>query len=207
MTCEGTSDDLIGEALLIGVVEDQVKNATTEVDISSLSLPKPKPITNSQDQRLVEQLADTIRVIGDRLDQDQRFNDMIDGLVCVADKSSFWKLVEKVFCNEQITWGRIIVLFYSVGKLSVKMVLAHLPAVFTDILNLSLDFFRRKLLQWICNMGGWTAALTLDLRKHSGPTPADDMAPQTITDCGNFTRDLKQRGFCACPLFLQTLGP
>ncbi len=43
--------------------------------------------------------------------------------------------------------------------------------------------------------------------KSSGPTPADDMAPQTITDCGNFTLDLKQRGFRASPLFLQTLGP
>ncbi|KAI2646131.1 putative calcium-binding protein [Labeo rohita] len=30
------------------------------------------------------------------------------------------------------------------------------------------------------------------------------MAPQTITDCGNFTLDLKQRGFCASPLFLQS---
>ncbi len=43
--------------------------------------------------------------------------------------------------------------------------------------------------------------------ENSGPTPADYMAPQTITDCGNFTLDLKQRGFCASPLFLQTLGP
>ncbi len=49
--------------------------------------------------------------------------------------------------------------------------------------------------------------LTVDFRKHSGPTPADDMAAQIITDCGNFTLDLKQRGFCASPLFLQTLGP
>ncbi len=44
-------------------------------------------------------------------------------------------------------------------------------------------------------------------RKHSWPTPADDMAAQTITDCGNFTLDFKQHGFCASPLFLQTLGP
>ncbi len=59
-----------------------------------------------------------------------------------------------------------------------------------------------------CSKTSWyTAVLTLDLRKHSGPAPADDMAPQTITDCGNFTLDLKQRGFCASPLFLQTLGP
>ncbi len=50
-------------------------------------------------------------------------------------------------------------------------------------------------------------AVHCDLRKHSGPTPADDMAPQTITDFGNFTLDLKQHGFCASPLFLQTLGP
>ncbi len=58
-----------------------------------------------------------------------------------------------------------------------------------------------------CSKTSWyTAVLTLDLRKHSGPTPADDMAAQTITDCGNFTLDLKQRGFCASPLFLQTLG-
>ncbi len=64
------------------------------------------------------------------------------------------------------------------------------------------------LLSMKCSKTSWyTAVLTLDLRKHSGPTPADDMAPQTITDCGNFTQDLKQRGFCASPLFLQTLGP
>ncbi len=33
------------------------------------------------------------------------------------------------------------------------------------------------------------------------------MAAQIITDCGNFTLDFKQQGFCASPLFLQTLGP
>ncbi len=33
------------------------------------------------------------------------------------------------------------------------------------------------------------------------------MADQIITDCGNFTLDLKQHGFCVSPLFVQTLGP
>ncbi len=51
------------------------------------------------------------------------------------------------------------------------------------------------------------AALTVYFRKHSGPTPADDMAAQIFTDCGNFTLDFKQNGFCASPLFLQTLWP
>ncbi len=50
------------------------------------------------------------------------------------------------------------------------------------------------------------AALTVDFRKHSGPTPADDMAAKSSLT-GNFTLDFKQHGFCASPLFLQTLGP
>lgn len=37
--------------------------------------------------------------------------------------------------------------------------------------------------------------------------PADDMPPKTIPDCRNFEPDLKQPGFCASPIFLQTLTP
>lgn len=46
-------------------------------------------------------------------------------------------------------------------------------------------------------------ALTVNFGKHSGPTVTDDMAPQTMIECGNFTLDLKQCGFS--PLFLQIL--
>ncbi len=54
-----------------------------------------------------------------------------------------------------------------------------------------------------CKMG----AVTLVFQKHNGPTPADDIAPQIITDCGNLTLDFKQLGLWASPPFLQTLGP
>ncbi|XP_048061190.1 BCL2 associated X, apoptosis regulator b isoform X2 [Megalobrama amblycephala] len=137
------------------VVRHEVMRVAAEGNAAPPALPEDQPISNSQDQMLVQQLAETIKVIGDRLDQDQAFNDMIDGLVKVADKSSFWKLVEKVFTDDQINWGRIIVLFYSVGKLSAKMVLAHLPRIVSDILTLCLDYFRRNLLEWIRKVGGW----------------------------------------------------
>ncbi len=44
-------------------------------------------------------------------------------------------------------------------------------------------------------------------KKHNGPTLADDIAPQIITDCGNLTLDFMQLGLWASPPFLQTLGP
>uniref|UniRef100_A0A8C1YTK4 Major vault protein n=1 Tax=Cyprinus carpio TaxID=7962 RepID=A0A8C1YTK4_CYPCA len=36
--------------------------------------------------------------------------------------------------------------------------------------------------------------VTLVFKKHNGPTPADDIAPQISTDCGNLTLDFKQLG-------------
>ncbi len=47
----------------------------------------------------------------------------------------------------------------------------------------------------------------LVFKKHNGPNPADDIAPQIITDCGNLTLDFKQLGLWASLPFLQTLGP
>ncbi len=41
-------------------------------------------------------------------------------------------------------------------------------------------------------------------KKHNGPTPADDIASQIITDCGNLILDFKQLGLWASPPFLQT---
>ncbi len=49
------------------------------------------------------------------------------------------------------------------------------------------------------------AALTVDFRKHSGPTPVDDMAARIITDNGSFTLDFKQHEFCASPHMLLTM--
>lgn len=44
-------------------------------------------------------------------------------------------------------------------------------------------------------------------KKHSGPSLADDMAPQIITNGRNHTVDFKHIGFSASALFVQTLGP
>ncbi len=51
-----------------------------------------------------------------------------------------------------------------------------------------------------------TGAGTLVFKKHNGPTPTDDIAPQIITDCRNLTLDFNKLGLWASPPFLQTLG-
>ncbi len=46
-----------------------------------------------------------------------------------------------------------------------------------------------------CSKMYWlTGAVTLVFKKPNGPTPADDIAPQIITDCGNLALDSKQLG-------------
>ncbi len=41
---------------------------------------------------------------------------------------------------------------------------------------------------------GQSSGVTLVFKKHNEPTPADDIAPQIITDCGNLTLNFKQLG-------------
>ena len=48
-------------------------------------------------------------------------------------------------------------------------------------------------------------ALTVGFRKHSGPTPANEVATQIITDCGNFTLDFKQASVFSIDLLWLTL--
>ncbi len=46
-----------------------------------------------------------------------------------------------------------------------------------------------------CSKTSWlTGAVALVFKKHNGPTTADDIAPQIITDCGNLTLHFKQLG-------------
>ncbi len=56
--------------------------------------------------------------------------------------------------------------------------------------------FPGRWLRWL-----WTSENTVD--QHQQMT----WQPKSSHDCGNFTLDFKQHGFCASPLFLQTLGP
>ncbi len=59
-----------------------------------------------------------------------------------------------------------------------------------------------------CSKISWlTGAVTLVFKKHNGPTPAVDIAPLIITDCGNLTLDFKQLWLWVSSRFLQTLGP
>ncbi|MCJ8739038.1 hypothetical protein PDJAM_G00042610 [Pangasius djambal] len=124
-------------------------------NVSVPRLPDVQPLPNVQHQKLLDQLAQSVKVIGDKLNEEQNLNHQIDGLVRLGDRKIFSRLVEGVFSDGLINWGRIIVLYYAVGKLAVKMVLANMPTVFSELLDSCLDFFRRKLLVWICNMGGW----------------------------------------------------
>ncbi|XP_026772884.3 apoptosis regulator BAX-like [Pangasianodon hypophthalmus] len=159
MSNEGTSDGQIGEALLIRVVQDQMN--TIEIAKFSLPcLPEVQPLTSVQEQKLLDQLFQSVKMISDQLSHNHIINRQIDGLARLGDRKIFSKLVEGVFSDGQINWGRIIVLYYAVGKLAVKMVLANLSRVFSQILDSCLDFFRTKLLVWICNMGGWISSIS-----------------------------------------------
>nr|XP_046272006.1 apoptosis regulator BAX-like isoform X2 [Scatophagus argus] len=157
MACEGNgmSDQRIGEALIKEVIEEELKDVPPE-DIPPLTPTVRQQIKSEQEQKMVTQLGKMIRIIGDRVKDDQEFQDAIDGVACCPGSrwDRFKEVADKVF-EHGITWERIAVLFYVAGKLAVKMVEAHLPQSVREILVWTVDFFRNNLLGWIREHGGW----------------------------------------------------
>ncbi|XP_070703996.1 apoptosis regulator BAX-like [Pempheris klunzingeri] len=156
MACEGNgmSDERIGEALIKEVIEEELREVSSE-DVPPLT-PVAVKVKTVQEQKMVTQLGKMIRIIGDRVRDDKEFQDAIDGVACFSGSKwdRFKEVAEKVF-QHGITWERIAVLFYVAGKLAVRMVEAHLPQSVREILMWTVDFFRNNLLGWIREHGGW----------------------------------------------------
>ncbi|XP_042361081.1 apoptosis regulator BAX-like [Plectropomus leopardus] len=156
MACEGNgmSDARIGEALIKNVIEEELKDVPSE-DIPPLT-PLAVQVNSEQEQKMVTQLSIMIRIIGDRVKDDQEFQDAIDGVACPSENKweRFKQVANKVF-EQGISWERIAVLFYVAGRLAVKMVEAHLPQSVREILSMTVEFFKNNLLGWIREHGGW----------------------------------------------------
>ncbi|XP_061604927.1 apoptosis regulator BAX-like isoform X1 [Phyllopteryx taeniolatus] len=161
MACEGNgmSDERIGEALIKEVIEEELRTVPSD-DIPPLT-PLAVKVNTSEEQKIVTQLGKMIRIIGDRVKDDKEFQDAIDGVACVEGSKweKFKVVADKVF-EHGITWERIAVLFYVAGKLALKMVEAHLPQSVREILIWTVDFFRKNLLSWIREHGGWISSFS-----------------------------------------------
>ncbi|XP_070837449.1 apoptosis regulator BAX-like [Chaetodon trifascialis] len=156
MACEGNgmSDERIGEALIKEVIKEELRDVPSQ-DFPPLT-PLVVDVKTVQEQKMVTQLGKMIRIIGDRVKDDKEFQDAIDGVACCPGSmwDRFKDVADKVF-QHGITWERIAVLFYVAGKLAVRMVKAHLPQSVREILKWTVDFFRKNLLEWIRDHGGW----------------------------------------------------
>ncbi|KTG00538.1 hypothetical protein cypCar_00015310 [Cyprinus carpio] len=152
------SDYQFSTNLILRSVKDQVQRVGT----CAPSLPEPQPMSDEREQ-LLEQMASLIRDIGDSLDREPKFNElvlkslfcMVDGLARVVNRQNFQNLVDKVFVDG-ITWGKIVTLICVVGK-SIAKILADFVS---GVVSWTLDYFRDNLLNWICNRGGWINSIS-----------------------------------------------
>ncbi|KAG7220141.1 hypothetical protein INR49_018423 [Caranx melampygus] len=100
------------------VIEEELKDVSSEVPpLTPLSV----KVQTEQEQKVVNQLSKMIRIIGDRVQGDQEFQDAIDGVAQAPGSrwDRFKEVAHKVF-EHGITWERIAVLFYVAGRLAVK---------------------------------------------------------------------------------------
>ncbi|KAI1896296.1 hypothetical protein AGOR_G00093330 [Albula goreensis] len=154
------SDDQIlhrGELILNDVIQDQLTgSAWSEVTLTAQSMAREK----EEEDRVLKEISALVRKTAERLQRDTELNHAIDSKWPVTSKNNYWTLVNKVFEDGVITWERIVVLFYIAGKIAAKVVRDSVPHHVSDIISWTLDFFRRNLLTWIRQQGGWESIIS-----------------------------------------------
>uniref|UniRef100_A0A3Q4MAT4 Bcl-2 Bcl-2 homology region 1-3 domain-containing protein n=1 Tax=Neolamprologus brichardi TaxID=32507 RepID=A0A3Q4MAT4_NEOBR len=141
MACAGHGYLLPNRVFSNRVIEEELKDVPSE-DVPPLT-PLTVEVKTEQEEKLVKQLSKMIRIVGDRVQHDQEFQDVIDGVASGSGSKSenFRQVADKVF-EDGITWERIAVLIYVAGRLAVKV-----RAERRMLLSVSLAHFRRKLLK------------------------------------------------------------
>ncbi|CAF0835244.1 unnamed protein product [Didymodactylos carnosus] len=119
------------------------------LDFDPLSLPQ---------YRQIQMIAQTLRLIGDELDQDIRLKSMVEQVPLHSPYETFSDVAKELFNDGIYNWGRIVTLFYFAYKLIMKS-LTEETSVMKMIVDWTVRFVREIVAPWIVRKGGWFVIL------------------------------------------------
>nr|AXS76517.1 Bcl-2 like 1 protein [Perna viridis] len=101
----------------------------------------------------------TLRTIGDEFQERFRtqFDDMVDQLHITEATAypTFQRVVQELFIDGNINWGRVVALFGFGGALSVECVQNGMPQLVDSIVDWVSVYLCDNLEPWITSNGGW----------------------------------------------------
>ncbi|XP_060942288.1 apoptosis regulator BAX-like [Limanda limanda] len=149
------SDERITEALIKKVIKEELE------DIPSLTLDAVE-VQNEQEKAVVKKVSAVVRKIGDKLKEDPEIQDDIKGIAQHFQQGEVEEANQmfKEMFHGGITWEKIVISLYVGGKVlgTIGMMTALHQSV-KLILKWTVDFFKKYLLGWILEQGGWIRCL------------------------------------------------
>ncbi|XP_061766130.1 apoptosis regulator BAX-like [Nerophis ophidion] len=106
-------------------------------------------LSNDNHKQLVQCLLKT----ADEMDGNVELDKTIE--TCPLNKEIFMKVALAIFSDGELTWGRVVALFYFTCRLVIKAVLHNIPDIIRTIISWTVDYLRENLLSWIRDQGGW----------------------------------------------------
>lgn len=89
-----------------------------------------------------------------------QFSDMIDQLQLTPNTvyQSFHQIIQEVFSEGDVNWGRVLVLFGFGGVMAVDCVDNNMPQFVDSIVDWVSTYLDNQLSQWISSHGGWVSS-------------------------------------------------
>nr|CDM87358.1 apoptosis regulator [Paracentrotus lividus] len=116
----------------------------------------------SSEQEVVwSEVGSMLRSIGDELDRDQELQRMINSIPADSPIEAIIAVAHVVFLDGDISWGRIVGLFYFAYRMAARAIDSVLEKSFPNWINKLIKevvkFLVLKFAHWIISKGGWLA--------------------------------------------------
>ena len=109
------------------------------------------------DDDSLNDIAVTLRRIGDDISQNVELNNFIDQVPVHSTREIFLKVCTQIFQDGDLNWGRVVALFYFAYRLIMRTLAKGMDSIpwVRDMLKWAGDFLVKNIAHWVYNKGGW----------------------------------------------------
>ncbi|XP_075047412.1 apoptosis regulator BAX [Mixophyes fleayi] len=145
-----------GDLLLRGFIMDRMHRnpAAANADVPELVA------AELQENPSTKKLSECLRRIGDELDGNMELQRMIEQVQSNPPKEVFFRVATEMFADGNFNWGRVVALFYFACKLVLKALCTRVPQMIRAIIDWTMEYLRKYVVQWIRDQGGWEGLLS-----------------------------------------------
>lgn len=107
-----------------------------------------------------QEVSQALQDVCDQVDGEGELQRIMEDRSITPSRDLFIDVVRKMFKDGQISWGKVVSVFYFACILVIKAHEKNICAMIRDIINWTINYFQERIVNWIREQGGWEGIIS-----------------------------------------------